>query len=529
MNFSKRMKLGLAAGAALTFGAVNAAPSYAVHQTVTGLTTSNQIVQFAVGTPNTLINGTPTAVTFPMGATDTDLIGIDYRPRGGNLFAQAAGGTVYVLEPNTNIAGTVTATPVNTVADAFSGTPTAFGFDFNPQVDRIRTVNDEPSGTSDNNYRYNPNNGRRVAIDGDLDYQAGDPNDAAVPNAVGSAYTNNFDGTTSTQLYNIDSDLNILAQQGIGMVSPNTGALATIGPLGVDTDDNVGFDIEQGTNVAYASLTPTGATGSSFYRVNLMTGAATLTNTTSGTSGQVGGGTVLLEGVSLIPVPVLRFANAATSVSENGGNATVTVVREGPLNQTATVNFATSVGGSDTATSGTDFTSSNGTLTFAPGVASQNITIPITDDGDDEANETFTVTLSAPSASANLAMSPMTTTVTIVDDEATPGTLVALVSVPFQTEKKVRNTKQVKYRYSCDQECTESSSLQLKDGTELATNSSSLPNSGKTNQVFTLTGQDIRAIRDAGGRNNVPLRIASTFTDGDGNQQTINTNFRLDR
>ncbi len=60
MKLSKRLKLGIAAAAALTVGAVNAAPSYAVHQTVTGLTTSNQIVQFAVGTPNTLVNGTPT-------------------------------------------------------------------------------------------------------------------------------------------------------------------------------------------------------------------------------------------------------------------------------------------------------------------------------------------------------------------------------------------------------------------------------------------------------------------------------------
>jgi hypothetical protein len=524
MKLSKRLKLGIAAGAALTFGAVNAAPSYAVHQTVTGLTTGNQLVQFAVGTPNTLINGTPTSITFPMSATDTDLIGIDYRPRGGNLFAQASGGTIYVLEPNTDIAGTVTATQVGT-GTPFTGTPTAFGFDFNPQVDRIRTVNDEPSGTSDNNYRFNPNSGARVAIDGDLDYSMGDPNDAAVPNVVGAAYTNNFDGTTSTQLYDIDSDLNILALQ----TNPNGGALSTVGALGVDTTENVGFDIEQGTNVAYASLTPTGATGSSFYRVNLMTGAATLTNTTSGTSGQVGGGSVLLEGVSLIPIPVLRFANAATSVSENGGNATITVVREGPLNQTATVNFATSVGGGDTATSGSDFTSTMGTLTFAPGDASENITIPITDEGDDEANETFTVTLSGPSRSANLAASPMTTSVTIVDDEATPGTLEALVSVPFQTERKVANQGQLKYSYSCDQECTESSELQLKDGTVLDTNSSSLPDAGKSNQTFELDAADVQAIADRPGRRNVFLRIVSTFTDGDGNMQTITTNVRLDR
>ena len=123
----------------------------------------------------------------------------------------------------------------------------------------------------------------------------------------------------------------------------------------------------------------------------------------------------------------------------------------------------------------------------------------------------------------------MTTTVSIVDDEATPGALVALVSVPFQTEKKVAKSKQLKYSYSCDQECSESSSLQLKDGTELATNSSFLGDAGKTNQVFTLDNGDVKDIRKANGRKSVPLKIVSTFTDGNSNQQIITTKLRLDR
>ncbi len=101
-----------------------------------------------------------------------------------------------------------------------------------------------------------------------------------------------------------------------------------------DTTDNVGFDIEQGTGVAYSSLQLAGDPESTFYRLNLSTGAATPTSTTAPNGSQVGpNGTPPLEGVSLIPIPVLRFADAATSVSENGGPATVTVVREGPLNQ----------------------------------------------------------------------------------------------------------------------------------------------------------------------------------------------------
>jgi Domain of unknown function (DUF4394)/Calx-beta domain len=520
MKFSTRTKLGAVAGLALIWGAVNAAPSYAVHQTVTGLTTGNQIVQFAVGTPGTLINGTPTSITFPGSATDTDLIGLDYRPRGGNLFAQATGGTVYVLEPNTALAGTVTATPVGTPT-AFSGAPTAFGFDFNPQVDRIRVTNNEASGTSDNNYRYNPNNGARVLIDGDLDYSTGDPNDAAVPSIVGSAYTNNIDGTTSTTLFDIDSDLNILAVQ----TNPNGGALSTVGALGADVTDNVGFDIEQGTGVAYAAVQIAGDPESTFHRINLMSGAAT---PISGTP-QVGpDGTAPLEGISLVPVPVLRFTNATTTVAENGGPATVTVVREGPLNQTATVNYATSNG---TATAGSDYTATSGTLTFAPGDAQETITIPVTDDADDEpgANETLTVTLSGPSASANLFASPATSQVAIADDEATPGALVALISVPFQTEKKVAKSMQLRYSYSCNRACSESSSLQLKDGTELATNSSSLPDAGKTDQVFTLDKSDVKAIKDAKGKRSVALKIVTTFTDDDAYQEQTTTKFKLDR
>jgi hypothetical protein len=119
--------------------------------------------------------------------------------------------------------------------------------------------------------------------------------------------------------------------------------------------------------------------------------------------------------------------------------------------------------------------------------------------------------------------------VAIVDDEATPGTLVALVSVPFQTEKKVKKSKQLKYSYSCDQACSESSSLQLKNGTELATNSSSLPDSGKTNQVFTLNKAAVKAIKKAKGKKSVALKIVTTFTDGDAYEEQTTTKFRLDR
>ncbi len=127
----------------------------------------------------------------------------------------------------------MTATQVDSVPDPFTGAPTAFGFDFNPVVDRIRTTNNEPSVTSDNNYRYNPNNGRRVAIDGDIGLSSRAIRMTfEIPNIVGAAYTNNIDGATSTALYDIDSDLDILALQS----NPNAGTLQTVGGLGVRYD-----------------------------------------------------------------------------------------------------------------------------------------------------------------------------------------------------------------------------------------------------------------------------------------------------
>ena len=76
--------------------------------------------------------------------------------------------------------------------------------------------------------------------------------------------------------------------------------------------------------------------------------------------------------------------------------------------QTITVQYATTNG---TATAGSDYTSTNGTLTFNPGVTSQVINIPILNDSLNEANETFTLSLSSPT-NANLGISNTVTTIT---------------------------------------------------------------------------------------------------------------------
>ena len=232
---------------------------------VYALTANNALISFNASTPNTVISNT--AITgLPQGE---NLVGIDFRPRTNQLFALSSASRIYTLNLTT---GAATAVGTTAFTPALAGT--SFGFDFNPVPDRIRVTSD-----TDQNLRLNPDTGAVAATDTVLSFMTGDANAAANPNIVGAAYTNSFAGPTSTTLYGIDSNLDILVRQGsVGGApdSPNNGKLNTVGTLGIDTTDQVGFDIVAPNDVAYASLTSAGASGSSLYSINLNTGAATL-------------------------------------------------------------------------------------------------------------------------------------------------------------------------------------------------------------------------------------------------------------
>ena len=70
--------------------------------------------------------------------------------------------------------------------------------------------------------------------------------------------------------------------------------------------------------------------------------------------------------------------------------------------------------GDGTATAGSDYTKTSGTLTIAAGSLEGTITAPILDDTLDEADETFTLTLGN---AANASISEGVATGTIVDDD----------------------------------------------------------------------------------------------------------------
>ncbi|MBN0988980.1 retention module-containing protein, partial [Amphritea pacifica] len=111
------------------------------------------------------------------------------------------------------------------------------------------------------------------------------------------------------------------------------------------------------------------------------------------------------------------FSIGDVSVSE-GGLMTFTVTRTGDAEADQSIDFATSISGTDTAEAN-DFTGNSGTLTFAPGVTSQTFTVQTTQDSIYEGSETFTVTLDNNSVGSTI--SDATAVATIIDDGSGPG------------------------------------------------------------------------------------------------------------
>ena len=144
----------------------------------------------------------------------------------------------------------------------------------------------------------------------------------------------------------------------------------------------------------------------------------------TGTGYTIGTTTAVTGTIVNDDVPVINLSANQTIVEGNSNpqNVTYTVTLSRPDTRVITVNYATANG---TATAGSDYTTTTGTLTFNSGVTSQSINIPILNDSINEANETFTFTLTSPT-NANLGTRTSVTT-TISD------TLTASVTTTLPT------------------------------------------------------------------------------------------------
>ncbi len=121
------------------------------------------------------------------------------------------------------------------------------------------------------------------------------------------------------------------------------------------------------------------------------------------------------------PGPVVSVSVAAAVTEGTGAavDATVTVSLSTASQRTVSVGYAT-VDGS--AVAGLDYTTTSGTVVFAPGTTSQTVAIPVAADALYEATETFTLTLSAP---VNASVGAGSGVVSIADDDPQPSVSIA--------------------------------------------------------------------------------------------------------
>lgn len=229
---------------------------------VYGVDENNNLVTFDSMNPGTMLSSV--AIT----GTDASLGALDFRPFDGMLYGLSLDWRVYRINTSTGAASAITGVlPLN---------GTSFAFDFNPTIDRLRLVSN-----ANDNYVVNPNNGA-LTVATSVFYAPGDPNAGANPDVTAGAYTSSFFGApgTSTQLYSIDTALDMLTKQ-----ANSAGTLTTVGALGVDLGSRTSFDIFGSDAFAF--------NGSTLYRVNLATGKLSSLGMTDRA----------LFGIAIAPVP----------------------------------------------------------------------------------------------------------------------------------------------------------------------------------------------------------------------------------
>jgi hypothetical protein len=139
-------------------------------------------------------------------------------------------------------------------------------------------------------------------------------------------------------------------------------------------------------------------------------------------------------------VPSLSIADVTISEGNSGStSALFTVTLAASSTIPVTVDYATANG---TATAGSDYVATSGTLTFDPGVTSRTITVTVNSDTTVEPNETFFVNLSNPT---NATLAKGQGTGTILNDDSAPTAKITVLSPNGRENWKIGQSKQIQW------------------------------------------------------------------------------------
>lgn len=222
---------------------------------VYALSSDMALMRINAGQPSRVLSRQPVTGLISAGER---LVGMDYRVARGVLYVLSNLGRIYTLDVAT---GQLTQVGAQALPTPLQGD--SIGMDFNPAVDRIRILT-----SSGQNLRAHPDTGAQIdsqpklpGIQSDASprFVATDRHAGQTPVLAAAAYTYNTEDDKLTTMYAIERSTGSLVMQGSKegvqpFVSPDTGALSTIGTLGVGPLLDAAFDISDVGNTPLVAV-----------------------------------------------------------------------------------------------------------------------------------------------------------------------------------------------------------------------------------------------------------------------------------
>nr|BBJ06055.1 hypothetical protein YBY_39040 [Marinobacter nauticus] len=209
------------------------------------------LVRFSLSDPSTVL---------AVGSLDVagSVVGLDFRPASGELYALTDMGQLVLVDP-------MTAETTLVTASIGELTGARYDIDFNPAANALRLISDARQNFRMGSPALVENAQQQALVDGTFGYLQG---------VVATAYTNVNPGQEGTQMFVISADSRTFFQQ-----NPNVGLLTRIGGLfpsaeSVDVKGYNVFTTEGGMNEHYAVFEVDGSVG--LYSINPATAATTL-------------------------------------------------------------------------------------------------------------------------------------------------------------------------------------------------------------------------------------------------------------